>query len=499
MTAELLRRSMSYLRGVSRQQIMLLPESVEDYVGPDNAVRVIDAFVEGLDLVALGFVFKAEQAAGAPPYDPKALLKLYVYGYLNRIRSSRELEKAARRNLEVIWLLGRLTPDHWTINTFRRTHRACFKNVFREFNIVCGSLGLFGAELVAIDGTFLKAVNSPQRNFTHAKLQRMIAEIDQRTEAYMEALETADHDAPAQSLARAEGEPGATSLQSQLETLKEKRREYAAILEELSKEPGAQLSLTDPDSRALRKNTERIVGYNAQIAVDAAHHLIAAEEVTQEPNDSTLLAPMALEACKALGVEKIDAVADCGYYSIEQLQSCAQAGVEAYVPAPRTAAAGTGHYPVECFRYDAARDLYICPQGGELTRHCDNTKRGGRYRTYFNSAACGACPVRSLCTRGTHRRINIHEHQEVIDAARARLRERPGILAQRRSLAEHPFGTLKFWLGYRAFMTRGIEMVRAEFSLSCLAYNLRRALNVLGVQHLIKALQNTLPQCQTPA
>jgi transposase len=474
---------------------MLLPESVEDYVGPDNPVRVIDAFIDGLDLEAVGFDLKAEQAAGAPPYDPKALLKLYVYGYLNRIRSSRELEKATRRNLEVIWLLRRLTPDHWTINAFRRTHRSHFKSVFREFNMVCGSLGLFGAELVAIDGTFLKAVNSPRRNFTQAKVQHMIAEIDQRTEAYMEALETADRDAPAQSLAAAgaDGEPEATSLKSRLEALEQKRRECAAILDQLSKEPGTQLSLTDPDSRALRKNTERIVGYNAQIAVDAAHHLIAAEEVTQEPNDSTLLAPMALEARKTLGVEKIAAVADCGYYSIEQLQSCAQAGVDAYVPAPRIAAAGTGHYPVECFRYDAARDLYVCPQGSELTRHCDNTKRGGRYRTYFNAAACGACAVRALCTRGTHRRINVHEHQGIIDAARARLRERPGILAQRRSLAEHPFGTLKFWLGYRAFMTRGLEMVRAEFSLSCVAYNLRRALNVLGVRRLIEALQTSLP------
>ena len=304
---------MSYLCGVSRQQMMLLPESVEDYVGPENPVRVIDAFVDGLDLGGLGFEVKAEQAAGAPPYDPKALLKLYIYGYLNRIRSSRNLEKATRRNLEVIWLLGRLTPDHWTINAFRRTNRKHFKEVFRQFNLVCGSLGLFGAELVA------------------------------------------------------------------------------------------------------------------------------------------------------------------------------------YVPAPRTAAAGEGQYPIESFRYDAPRDLYICPQGRELTRHSDTVKSSGRYHVYYDSGACGDCPVRKRCTRGAYRKLAVHEHQEFVDAARTRLRERPQVMAQRRALAEHPFGTMKFWLGYRAFLNRGLEMVRAEFSLTCLAYNLRRTLNLLGVRQLLATLRAKTP------
>ena len=491
----MLKSCMSYLCGVSRQQMMLLPESVEDYVGPENPVRVIDAFVEGLDLGALGFEVKAEQAAGAPPYDPKALLKLYIYGYLNRIRSSRELEKATRRNLEVIWLLGRLTPDHWTINSFRRTHRKHFKEVFRQFNLVCGSLGLFGAELVAIDGTFLKAVNSPQRNFTQAKVKRVIEEIDRRTEAYLKELDAAEPEASGQSLGAAGGDRDkeAAHIQSQLAALEQKRRECAALLEELSKEPGAQLSLTDPDSRMLRKNSECVVGYNAQIAVDAAHHLIAAQEVTCEPNDSALLAPMAAAASEALGVEKITVVVDTGYYSIEQIKRCAEQGVEAYVPAPRTREAGEGQYPNECFHYDAARDLYICPQGGELTRHSDTVKNGGRYHAYYNLGACRDCPVRERCTRGAYRKLTVHEHQKVIDAARTRLRERPQMMAQRRALAEHPFGTIKFWLGYRAFLTKGLEMVRAEFSLTCLAYNLRRALNVLGVGRLLAALGATAP------
>jgi len=480
---------MSYLRGVARQQMMLLPESVEDYVGPENPVRVIDAFIDGLDLDGLGFELKAELASGAPPYDPKALLKLYVYGYLNRIRSSRELEKATRRNLEVIWLLGRLTPDHWTINAFRRVHRTRFKAVFRQFNLVCGSLGLFGAELVAIDGTFLKAVNSPRRNFSQGKVRRMIEEIDARSEAYLEALEAAEREAPAQSLAAAGGAPDAAQIQGKLAALEGKRRECAAMLEKLSAEPGAQVSLTDPESRALCKGSEFTVGYNAQIAVDSAQHLIAAEEVTREPNDATLLAPMAQAARDALGVEKIAAVADRGYYSHEQVRACAEAGIEAYVPSPRRSVAGEGEYPIEVFRYDAARDLYLCPQGRELLRHSDTTKASGRHRTYYDSAVCRGCPVRPACTRGAYRKLTVHEHQELIAANQARLRARPEILAQRHALAEHPFGTLKFWLGYRAFLCRGLEMVRAEFSLSCLAYNFRRALNVLGVGRLLETLR----------
>jgi len=245
----------------------------------------------------------------------------------------------------------------------------------------------------------------------------------------------------------------------------------------------------NPESRALCKGSEFTVGYNAQIAVDSAQHLIAAEEVTREPNDATLLAPMAQAARDALGVEKIAAVADRGYYSHEQVRACAEAGIEAYVPSPRRSVAGEGEYPIEVFRYDAARDLYLCPQGRELLRHSDTTKASGRHRTYYDSAVCRGCPVRPACTRGAYRKLTVHEHQELIAANQARLRARPEILAQRHALAEHPFGTLKFWLGYRAFLCRGLEMVRAEFSLSCLAYNFRRALNVLGVGRLLETLR----------
>lgn len=487
---------MSYQCGVSREQVMLLPESVEDYVGGGNPVRVVDAFIEGLDLKALGFEGRPEGAPGAPPYHPQAMLKLFLYGYLNRIRSSRELEKATRRNLEVIWLMRRLTPDHWTINAFRREHRARFKGVFRQFNLVCGSLGLFGAELVAIDGTFLKAVNHPQRNFTRTKVKDLLEEIDRRSEAYLQELETADHQASAQSMAADEGTQGAEGAQRirrKLEALEQKRAQCQELLRAMEKSPTGQVSLSDPDSRSLDKGSQRTVGYNAQIAVDGANHLIVVEEVTQEPNDTQLLAPMAIAAKAALEVEQIKAVADRGYYSHEQMRLCAEQGIETYVPMIWHVPAGEGDYPIERFEYDGERDLYRCPQGRELTRHSDNLKASGRYRVYYGGrAACRDCPVRPQCTKGQYRKLMVHEERELIEAVKVRLRQQPQMAARRRGLVEHPFGTMKFWQGYHHFLTKGLETVRAEFTLSCLAYNFRRVLNLLGVSRLLSVLARPL-------
>jgi transposase len=475
---------MAYIRGVPRNQMMLLPDSVEDYVGPENVVRVIDEFVEGLKLESLGL---AEPGAGpgAPSYDPKTLLKLFIYGYLHRIRSSRDLEKAAQRNLEVIWLLARLTPDHWTINEFRRQHRPAFKGLFRQFHLLCAQLELFGRELVAIDGALFKAVNSPARNFTQAKLQARLKEIDERTEAYLEKLEQTDREAAASGGAAASSQ-GASALEEKLARLKERRGEYAEMLEQLAAAPGSQISLTDPESRSLCKGEEHTVGYNAQIAVDAAHHLIVAEAVTCAPNDTGQLAPMAAAAKSALGVEQLKVTADRGYYSIEQLQRCAEQNLETYVPAQRPAK--PPGYPNERFTFIPERDCYRCPQGHELTRHKDTQKSSGCYQVYYNVAACRDCPVRTACTSGRYRKLALHEHADVAKAARERLRAEPTMMRQRRCLVEHPFGSLKFWMGYGAFLTRGQAAVQAEFSLGCLAYNLRRVLNLVGVRALLEAL-----------
>jgi transposase len=472
---------------------MLLAERVEDYVGADNPVRAVDAFVEGLDLPDLGFVLRTEGALGASEYDPRAMLKLYVYGYLNRLRSSRELEKATLRNLEVIWLMRKLTPDHWTINAFRKTHRARFKAVFRQFHLVCAGLGLFGAELVAVDGTFLKAVNNPQDNFTQAKVQKLLAQIDERSEAYLQELETLDREAAAQSLAAGavahDGDHKAERLDQKLAALEEQRVRCQELLAAMEKSPTGQVSLHDPDARSLEKGQQRTVGYNAQIAVDASHHLIVAEEVTQEPNDAALLAPMAGTAKEALGVAQIKVVADRGYYSHEQIRQCAEQGIVTYVPRQATPQAGTGGYPLERFTYEAKEDHFRCPQGRILTRHEDSRKGRNWYRVYYaGKAACRDCQVRAQCTKGQYRKLTVPVEEEIIAAVQARLRQHPEILAQRRTLVEHPFGTMKFWQGCHHFLTKGLEQVRAEFTLSCLAYNFRRVLNLLGVRPLLDAL-----------
>lgn len=475
---------------------MLLAERVEDYVAADNPVRAVDAFVEGLDLPSLGLSVRGPGALGSPEYDPRAMLKLYVYGYLNRLRSSRELEKAAKRNLEVIWLLRQLTPDHWTINAFRKTHRACFKAVFRQFHLVCAGLGLFGAELVAIDGTFLKAVNRPQDNFTQAKVQKLLAQIDERSEGYLQELETLDKEAAAQSLAEvaASGDRAqqAERLQQKLAAMEAERTRCRELLAAMEKSPTGQISLNDPDARSLDKGRQRTVGYNAQIAVDAAYHLIVAEEVTQHPNDLQLLAPMAGAAKEALGVEQIKAVADRGYYSHEQMRQCAEQGIETYVPMEKTKEAGTGAYPLERFGYDAGKDHFVCPQGRVLPRHEDSRKGSSWYRVYYaGKAACRDCPVRAQCTKGQYRKLTVPVDEPLIAAVKARLKEHPEIFPKRRNLVEHPFGTMKFWQGYHHFLTKGLECVRTEFALSCLAYNFRRVLNVLGVAPLLNSLAKT--------
>lgn len=485
-----------YRCGVDRNQVMLLAERVEDYVAADNPVRAVDAFVEGLDLPSLGLSVRGPGALGRPEYDPRAMLKLYVYGYLNRLRSSRELEKAAKRNLEVIWLLRQLTPDHWTINAFRKTHRACFQAVFRQFHLVCAGLGLFGAELVAIDGTFLKAVNHPQDNFTQAKVQKLLAQIDERSAGYLQELETLDQEAAAQSLAevaaRGDRAPQAERLQQKLAAMEAERTRCRELLAAMEKSPTGQISLNDPDARSLDKGSQRTVGYNAQIAVDAAYHLIVAEEVTQHPNDLQLLAPMALAAKEALGVEQIKAVADRGYYSHEQMRQCAEQGIETYVPMEKTKEAGTGAYPRERFVYDAKEDHFVCPQGRPLTRHEDSRKGSSWYRVYYaGKAACRDCPVRVECTKGQYRKLTVPVEEPLIAAVKARLQEHPEIIAKRRNLVEHPFGTMKFWQGYHHFLTKGLEGVRTEFALSCLAYNFRRVLNVLGVAPLLNSLAKT--------
>ncbi len=474
---------MAYIEGHARDRMLLLPPSVEDYVAPDDPVRFIEAFVDELDLGEAGFLRSRPKATGRPGYDPGDLLKLYIYGYLNRVRSSRRLEAEAGRNLEVLWLLRGLRPDFKAIADFRRDNRSAFKTVFRAFVLLCRKLDLFGRELVAVDGTRLKAVNSRDRNFSQAKLAKHIASADERLERYLAQLDEVDRSE--------DGLSGKSeALSAKIARLRERRQVSEAMLTQLKASGENQISLTDPDARAMAAHPKVGVGYNAQIAVDAKHKLIVEQHVTNAGSDLGLLAETAGMAKALLGVDHVDAVADMGYYKGEDIEACEQIGVTPYVARPqRGSAVHDGRYPKERFCYDAEADCYHCPDGKRLDTRYRSVTRGHAVVQYSNPNACAACALKEGCASGRFRRITRWEGEAVLDRMADRLAARPGILDVRRETVEHPFGSIKQWMNQGAFLMRGPEKVRAEFSLTALAYNLRRALNMIGVPALIRAVQ----------
>ncbi len=456
---------------------------MDDYVGPDNPVRFIDAFVDKLDLAAAGFVGVEAKATGRPGYAPADLLKLYIY-YLNRVRSSRRLEAETHRNIEVIWLLRHLKPDFKTIADFRRDNRAAFKPIFREFVLLCRELDLFGRELLAIDGTRIKAVNNKDRNFTRSSLEQFIRKFDERLADYLRRLDAGDAE---------EGGTGggsrAQNLAEKIEAIRNKRDRLRSLLESLDRSGESQISLTDPDSRAMAAHTRVAVGYNAQIAVDAQHKLIVEQEVTNQVLDLGLLTPTAAPAKEVLGVERIDVAADRGYFKFEDIEACEAAGMTPYVPKPqRGSAVREGFFAKDEFRYDPVEDVYICPAGERLWPKYESKSRDLTKVDYSNRSACLACALRPRCTK-SFRRVSRLENEAVLDRMAARLKARPEILDSRRQTVEHPFGTIKQWMGQGAFLMKGLENVRAEFSLTALAYNLRRVANILGVSAMIAAIQ----------
>lgn len=475
---------MSYIQGWDRRQPLLLPEQLEEYVSAANEVRFVDAFVEGLDLGTLGIAEHDFGAAGRPPYDPRDLIKLYMWGYLNRVRSSRRLEQACGRDLEVIWLLRKVRPDHKTISEFRRVNRKAFGGLLKAFNLLCRQLGLFGAELVAIDGAMFKAVNSKARNYTQPKLKALLAQVEKRIEEWLAVLETSDQEGES----RAEAKAGtARELKEKIAGLREKREQLEGWLKQVE-QTGEQVSLTDPDSRLMSKGGEGVVGYNVQMAVDAKHKLIVDVEATQAGNDREQLASSAERAKDALGVEKLSVLADKGYFNIAELKRCEAAGITARVPVPKTTKPGDGSFPSEAFRYEADQDVCVCPAGQTLGRHADAQRRNLLYQTYYNVAACTACAQRAQCTRGRYRKIVRLPDQAWLDRMRQTVQDRPEWMRQRAALVEHPFGSLKHWMGLRDFLLRTRQKVQAEISLGALAYNLRRALHVLGLAPLLAAV-----------
>jgi transposase len=474
----------AHITGHDRDQLLLLPEAVDDYVAAENPVRFIDAFVDGLDLAALGFARVVPEVTGRPGYAPGDLLKLYIYGYLNRVRSSRRLEAETHRNLEVIWLLRHLRPDFKTIADFRRDNRAAFRSVFREFVLLCRQLDLFGRELLAVDGTRIKAVNNKDRNFTLASLRQYIDGADKRLADYLRRLDDAD---------AADGGTGSGSrmhdLAEKIEAIRGKRDRLRGLLTELEQSGESQISLTDPESRAMAAHTRVAVGYNAQLAVDAKHKLIVEQEVTNQVVDMGLLQQTAEPARAILGVEQIDVVADRGYFRAEDIEACDKAGLIPHVPKPqRGPSVRNGFFHKDEFRYDPDRDVFTCPGGQTLEPHHYGRSRDLQKIDYSNPVACRACPLRAQCTTNV-RRVSRLENEAVLDRMAARLKARPELLDRRREIVEHPFGSIKQWMNQGAFLMRGLDNVRGEFSLTALVYNLRRALNIIGVRSMIAAVQ----------
>jgi transposase len=487
---------MAYHRGPSRQEIELLPACLEDYVGESSAVRVIDAFVEGLNLSTLGLARTEPAKTGRPPYHPADLLKLYLYGYLFWIRSSRRLEAEAQRNLEVMWLLRRVRPDYKTIADFRKDNRGVFKTVFRQFNLLCRRLELFGAELVAIDGSKFKAVNGLGRHFTQEKVQELLGQVETRIEEYLQTLdqkETEAEGAPGTAIAiDPESAAQLAEKLAELKKLQERQERYTEWLGVMAASGVPEIALTDPDSRKMKgPHGDHYVGYNVQVAVDEKHHLIAAEDVVTEANDCHQLHPMAAAARAELAAPNLQATADAGYHHVDHLAACEQAGLVTFVPGlERPRDHGKDGQPIfgaEDFCYEAEADRYRCPAGRWLPRRGDNVSRGRTAHLYYARAACADCPLKARCTTASHRVLRRLPHQDVVDRAAARAAAHPEFLARRKEIVEHVFGTLRWW-GHDNFLLRGLAKVRAEFSLSALAYNLRRALNVLGVPHLLRAL-----------
>jgi len=455
---------------------------LEDYVPADAPVRFIDVFVDGLELKQLGFQRTEPSATGRPPYDPADLLKLYVYGYLHRIRSSRRLEAEAKRNLELMWLLRSITPDFKTIADFRKDNRGCFKEVLKQFNLLCRKLDLFGAELVAIDGSKFKALNNPKRSLTAKELSELLLQVDTRIEQYLHQLDHNDVEAEG-----ARANPTKQDLERKLSTLRERKGQYEQWIKDLSQSQQQTLGMTDPESRLQRTGQ---LGYNVQVAVDAKHDLIVESQVVQDANDLQQLNPMAQAAQQQLAVQALKVVADAGYYSAPQVAACENAGIETYVPANRHATGqskGTqAVYPKEAFKFDPLRDSYRCPGGQELVRKGEAMHDGLMRIEYNNIKVCRGCPLRTDCTQGRYRRIFRSTDEAAVERLAQRVSRWPELIAKRKTIVEHVFGTLRHW-DQDEFITRGLAAVRAEFSLSCLAYNFRRMVQLVSLQKLREA------------
>jgi transposase len=469
------------IEGQDRSQGTLFPERLDDYVEEDSPVRVIDVFIDDLDISGLGF--QTELAAtGRPRYHPKTMLKLYVYGYLNRVQSSRRLEVEARRNVELMWLTGRLAPDFKTIADFRKDNPEAIRLVCREFVMLCKKLNLLSEKLVAIDGSKFKAVNSRDRNFTRAKMKRRLEEVESSIERYLARLDETDRTEPPPDDAK--------TLQDKVAKLREEMARLKKLEVRMLEAPDQQLSLTDPDARSMNSRGSGVVGYNVQSAVDARHHLIIAHEVSKVGSDRQQLSRMAKQAQEILEPKtKLTVVADKGYYNGDELRECELANIVAYVPKPRTSPnKARGYFNRSRFQYIRDDDEYECPAGERLTLRTEREEGGKQIRRYWSSA-CGSCVLKSQCTNGKERRVSRWVHEDILERVEKRLRRKPEVMLARRSLVEHPFGTLKSWTSSNHFLTKRLSGVSTETSLQVLAYNMKRAINLVGTRKIIQTIR----------
>jgi transposase len=475
-----------FVEGIDREQGTLFPECLADWIDEDNPVRVFDAFVDKLDLSRLGFDGVAPEATGRPSYHPSVLLKLYIYGYLNQVQSSRRLEREAGRNVEVMWLTGRLVPDHKTIADFRKDNGAAIKRVCAQFIELCRQMGLLATSSVAIDSSKFKAVNTRDKNFTRNKVERRRTQLEESVARYLAQLDTADRQEPCEELAAK-----TEHLKEKLIKLESEMKRLAAMEKLVLASRDQQISLTDPDSRSMATSGRGsgVVGYNVQVAVDTEHHLIITHEVTNSGSDRAQLANIASQAKQVLGVDELQAVADRGYYSGAEILACHEAGIEVTLPKPVTSGIeAKGRFGKQDFRYLAEEDVYVCPAGEKLAYHYTNEENGLVLRRYWTNT-CQSCAIRNRCTTGKERRITRWEHETVLEAVQKRLDKYPQAMRQRRETVEHPFATLKMRMGATHFLTKRLPKVATEMALHVLAYNLTRVMNIIGFQPLMAAIR----------
>ena len=473
-----------FVDGIDRSQGLLLPDRLEDYVHEDNPVRVVDAFVEALDLSQLGFEAANRVAGGRPAYHPAALLKIYIYGYLNRIQSSRRLEREAQRNLELIWLTGRLAPDFKTIADFRKDNGDAITAVCSRFVALCRTMKVFSHAIVAIDGSKLKAVNSRDRNFTIGKVKGRRKQLEESVARYLAELDRADRDPALMPEGRV------PHLKEKLAKLHAQMEKLDSIEKRLEAAPDRQISLTDPDARSMTSTGRATgtVGYNLQAAVDAEHHLIVAHDVTNDGHDRAQLAAMAVKAKVEFGTKGMTALADRGYFNATEILACEEAGIIPLVPKPLTSnSKAEGRFDKRDFIYDEATDEYACP-AGERAIHRFTTEENGLTLHKYWSSACPHCPMRSRCTTASYRRITRWEHEDVLERMQMLLDARPQAAVVRRQTVEHVFGTLKSWLGTTPLLTRTLPKVKTEISLAVLAYNMKRMIKIMGTEGMVRAI-----------